>query len=451
MSSDRLMDLSPERVEIMKRVYPAVDIRPLDLFPANAYKKIWDLKINHLGRDYDVVGCFNYDFNKKDVVNLKWEELGAPADAKMHIFDFWNGEYLGCWEKGYFVHLDPASVKVLTLVEAKDRPQLISTNRHITQGWVDLIDFKYNENKNTCKGISKVIGNDTYEIRFAFPRDKNFRIKKATAEGLETEVSNHQGWASVRFTSPKSKKVAWKVVFESTDIYSFPVRKPQNIILEPLGLTSFIVSWLPNYYLFGGYNIYYNKELLGVTPVSQVILHNINISEGDSIEVSTVWYDGVQSKDKASTKIALDRIIPNELYLSDITPDTVMMYGNGIPKNDISIINNVLTIGDKIYFKGIGTCAVSDIVYSLKKRYKIFTAEVGLDGYTLKCKKGSSVFKIYGDEKLLWESDIMHYFDSAQKVKIDISGVDKLRLYVGDAEDGNDYDYANWVNAKIIR
>ena len=33
MSSDRLMDLSAERVELLKRIYPAVDIRPLDLFP----------------------------------------------------------------------------------------------------------------------------------------------------------------------------------------------------------------------------------------------------------------------------------------------------------------------------------------------------------------------------------------------------------------------------------
>jgi alpha-galactosidase len=127
------------------------------------------------------------------------------------------------------------------------------------------------------------------------------------------------------------------------------------------------------------------------------------------------------------------------------------MHSNGIPKMDKSIINHTLTIGDKIYSKGIGTHAVSDIVYSLKKRYRIFTTEVGLDGYTLERKNGSSVFKVYGDGKLLWESNIMHYFDSAQKVKINISGVDRLRLHVGDAGDGNDYDYANWVNAKIIR
>ena len=46
MSSDRLMDLSEDRVELLRRVYPAVDIRPLDLFPARQNKRIWDLKVN---------------------------------------------------------------------------------------------------------------------------------------------------------------------------------------------------------------------------------------------------------------------------------------------------------------------------------------------------------------------------------------------------------------------
>ena len=36
MSSDRLMDLSADRVELLKRICPAVDIRPLDLFPSRA-------------------------------------------------------------------------------------------------------------------------------------------------------------------------------------------------------------------------------------------------------------------------------------------------------------------------------------------------------------------------------------------------------------------------------
>ena len=67
MSSDRLMDLSDERVELLRRIYPAVDIRPLDLYPTEGTKRIWDLKVNHLDRQYDVVQVFNFD--EKDTAN----------------------------------------------------------------------------------------------------------------------------------------------------------------------------------------------------------------------------------------------------------------------------------------------------------------------------------------------------------------------------------------------
>jgi hypothetical protein len=61
LTSDRLSDLSAERVELLRRVYPAVDIVPMDLFKSERNKRIWDLKVNHLGRNYDVVGLFNFD------------------------------------------------------------------------------------------------------------------------------------------------------------------------------------------------------------------------------------------------------------------------------------------------------------------------------------------------------------------------------------------------------
>ena len=103
MSSDRLMDLSEERVELMRRVYPATDIRPLDLFPSERDKRIWDLKVNHLGRHYDVVGVFNFGTEKSEHTRLNWKELGLPTDKPVHVFDFWNKEYLGAWSEGMTV------------------------------------------------------------------------------------------------------------------------------------------------------------------------------------------------------------------------------------------------------------------------------------------------------------------------------------------------------------
>ena len=81
MSSDRLMDLSAERVEMLKRICPAVDARPLDLFPAERNKHIWDLKVNHLDRNYDVVGLFNYDEDRARQIHVKWRDLGLRGSS----------------------------------------------------------------------------------------------------------------------------------------------------------------------------------------------------------------------------------------------------------------------------------------------------------------------------------------------------------------------------------
>ncbi|HEU5130809.1 MAG TPA: alpha-galactosidase, partial [Pyrinomonadaceae bacterium] len=126
LMSDRLVDLSAERVELIKRVYPAVDIRPLDLFSSDRNKRIWDLKINHLGRAYDVVGVFNFDESKPVSSFVSWKDLGLPEDRPIHVFDFWNKEYLGAWEKGISLQLSPASTRVLSLVPATDQIQLVS-------------------------------------------------------------------------------------------------------------------------------------------------------------------------------------------------------------------------------------------------------------------------------------------------------------------------------------
>src|SRR5262245_25924202 len=211
MGSDRMMDLSEERVELLRRVYPAVDIRPLDLFPAERNKRIWDLKINHLGRNYDVVGLFNYEEGKSEQINLNWKDLGLPDNFQIHVYDFWNKEYLGAWENGISLNLSPTSCRVLALLPATDQVQLISTSRHITQGWVDLLELDSNASANSYTGKSSVVKNDPYELRFVFPRGKNFRIKKASAGKIPVKITNHQGWATAQFTSPRTSPLNWSV------------------------------------------------------------------------------------------------------------------------------------------------------------------------------------------------------------------------------------------------
>lgn len=443
MASDRLPDLPAERVEILKRVFPAVDIRPLDLFPSSGRKPIWDLKVRHLDRDYDVVSVFNFDEHRPLCLLLSWRDLGLPEQSLMHVYDFWAEEYVGCWEEGIFVHLAPASCRVLTLVKAEDRPQLVSTNRHITQGWVELQELSYDPSTMTISGRSALVAGDRYELRFAFPRaGETFRIKTARAERLPVQVTNHQGWATCTFTSPRSREVAWQVSFERADHYAYPVEPPRRVRARQIELDGVELSWEPVYSLNCGYLVYLNGALLGYTPLPRVELLGLNHRRKNTVTVATVWYDGTTSQ--ASSALDLSEVIrpPEQIWLSDVRP-TRSTCGWASVQMDASVEGNNISVGGKKFAKGIGTHAVSDVEYRLGGNFRLLEGWVGVDDEVPK-GRGSVVFQIYGDERLLWQSGVMRAGDPPRRFQVSVGGAQTLRLHVADAGDGIDYDHADW-------
>lgn len=225
--SNRMLDLPESRVEILKKISPPVDIKPMDLFPSRRNKRIWDLKINHLERNYDVVGFFNFNEEDKEIIYLSWKGLGLP-DLSIHVFDFWNSEYLGAWEKGISIEIPPASCKVLTFLPDNGNIQLISTSRHITQGWIDLISIKFDERELNLEGGNKVIGKDPYELVFVFPKGKNYRIKKVDTEKAPFEIFNHQGWAKVKIYPAFTGQIRRKVFSLHLTFTLTLFKNPQN-------------------------------------------------------------------------------------------------------------------------------------------------------------------------------------------------------------------------------
>jgi len=454
MGSDRMMDLSEERVELLRRVYPAVDVRPVDLFPAERNKQILDLKVNHLGRSYDVVGLFNYDEAKSQQMMLNWKDLGLPENTPIHVYDYWNNEYLGAWENGMTVNLSPTSCRVLTLVPSTGKVQLISTNRHITQGWVDLVSVSSNDATNSFSGQSNVIKNDPYELRFVFPREKNFKIKSATAGKLPTKITNHQGWATVQFTSPRSAQVSWSVQFEPGEIYHYPVREPANVFIERAGLDSVTLKWSAQYYLNSGYQVYLNGNAAGFTPVNTFTLRGLDADKEYTVEVKTVWEDGTASERKAELKFTLKSLVPQEILLAALEP---LRPGVGVRGVEINRALNgrTFSIAGSRYESGIGARSNLEVEYDLKGLFDSFTALVGVDDATNN-QNASIEFVVIGDGKELWKSGGMKKSDGPKSLKVDISGVRRLVLKVTGGGEGQGQGpqariLADWVNATVSK
>ncbi|MEK6281917.1 MAG: NPCBM/NEW2 domain-containing protein [Acidobacteriota bacterium] len=452
LTSDRLMDLSAERVELLRRVYPAVDIVPMDLFKSDRNKRIWDLKINHLGRNYDVVGVFNFDEARTRATYVSWKDLGFPEDKPVHVYDFWNREYLGAWRNGISVDLAPTSSRALTLLPTEDQPQLISTSRHLTQGWVDLVSQSYNRTTNSYRGKSKTVRNDPYELRFVFPLGKNFTIKGASARSpagaLPVKISNHQGWATVEFTAPRTTDVTWNVAFAPAEFYRFPVREPQNLWLERAGLGGATLRWSVPHQPAAGYQVTLNGQLLGATTSQAFSLTNLRPNTNYTAEVRTAWQDGRISEKKAERKFTLGQLLPAEVFLSELDPHRLTPGWRQTELNR-NFNSNGLSIGGRPFENGIGMPTNSEIEFELNGAYDTFKALVGIDDEHN--NKDSMVeFAVIGDGKELWKSSGLKKEDGAKTVAVDVKNVRRLMLRVKRVGEGGRV-HADWGDARLVK
>ncbi len=122
--------------------------------------------------------------------------------------------------------------------------------------------------------------------------------------------------------------------------------------------------------------------------------------------------------------------------------------GWGEPHANKSVDDHPIFIDGKRFEHGFGTHANSILRIALAGKAERFTATVGVDDEI--GQRGSVVFKVVGDGRTLWESGVLRGGDAAKEVSVDLHGVNKLSLVVGDAGDGINYDHADWADARIV-
>lgn len=106
-----------------------------------------------------------------------------------------------------------------------------------------------------------------------------------------------------------------------------------------------------------------------------------------------------------------------------------------------------LSVQYLFYDKGIGTHSNSKHVFDINKKFTRFTVDFGID--TEAGTKASAVFEIYGDGKLLFQSEKMGRFDLPKHAEVDVAGVKYLSIVTTDAGDGNYDDHTDWLNPTL--
>jgi len=110
-------------------------------------------------------------------------------------------------------------------------------------------------------------------------------------------------------------------------------------------------------------------------------------------------------------------------------------------------VGQPIRIGKETYDEGVSTFAPTLLEYSLSGQFERFSAKVGIDAVT--GGKGSVIFEVHADSKQLWSSGPMTGLDDLKTVEVPVTEADRLRLVVTDGGDGNKFDLANWVEARL--
>ena len=67
-------------MEILRRLYPVADIRPMDLYPLPGKPRIFDLRVaTPQAGQWDVVAVFNWSSEQNATIRLDPQDLGWAA------------------------------------------------------------------------------------------------------------------------------------------------------------------------------------------------------------------------------------------------------------------------------------------------------------------------------------------------------------------------------------
>ncbi len=215
ISGDRLTELSAEKLEILKKALPAYGqaARPVNLFDSDI-PTAFALKIQRDFAEWTVAGFFNPDTNETMEQAFPLERLFLEPGKAYLAYDFWMEKFIGEFSDSITVKIQPGSVTLLALHEKSGAPQFISTNRHVSQGAVELERISWNPETKTLNGVSLGPLNTAHCVSVYLPEPYPWRMGGFTLfQDFDSYSLNmvHDNIMRVYVRFERSTRVEWEI------------------------------------------------------------------------------------------------------------------------------------------------------------------------------------------------------------------------------------------------
>jgi endo-alpha-N-acetylgalactosaminidase len=128
---------------------------------------------------------------------------------------------------------------------------------------------------------------------------------------------------------------------------------------------------------------------------------------------------------------------------------TVRGYSGWSPKNDSnparnrSIMGNPLTVKEKVFQRGLGTHAPSEIVFGLNAEVKKFSCLAGVDSDA--GSSGNLIFTVKVDGKQAYESPALTREDKPVSIEVNTAGAKELSLIVNGVKT-HSWGHGDWLD-----
>jgi len=120
---------------------------------------------------------------------------------------------------------------------------------------------------------------------------------------------------------------------------------------------------------------------------------------------------------------------------------------------DRSVSDTPLSVGGRVFTRGIGVHAPSRLTYDLGGEWRWLRGAVGLDDVVARLPaRGSVIFRVRLDGELAWESPVRRGGDALLELPaLDLADVERLTLEVDMAADLHMGDRADWLRMLLVR
>jgi hypothetical protein len=217
ISGDRLYDLDAARLAILTKVLPTYGeaARPLDLFERDC-PELFALPIRADFGSWWLVGSFNWDEEAEVTRDFVVSRLGLESTAFYLAYDFWEQRLLPVSNGIVRLCFAPASVRLLAIHAQRGIPQVVGTDRHYTQGAVELAQVQWDAAQRTLSGIGLGAPGMHWTLTISVPEGFIWQASQRETPGM-TVVSYTENLLRVQLHFADTDRVAWSCTFDTVD------------------------------------------------------------------------------------------------------------------------------------------------------------------------------------------------------------------------------------------